>query len=205
SIKGKDQVLLDGFRYRRDRLVWRCVKDNCKGRARYDGVMYEMYQDHICQAPDPNEIEKAVFNHEIRQKAEQCHNPPRLIIQDARLKLSSDAAATIPQCTASQRAIQRIRQDKDIPTEPKTFADIVIPPNFQITVTNQQFLLYDNNNHHQRLLIFASTAQLDLLNGCESWHCDGTFAVAPNLFEQMYSVHGSIRGKTSRTRTSQET
>ncbi|CAF0809055.1 unnamed protein product [Didymodactylos carnosus] len=145
------------------------------GRARYDGVMYEMYQDHICQAPDPNEIEKAVFSHEIRQKAEQCHDPPRLIIQEARLKLFSGAAATIPQYTASQRAIQRIRQDKDIPTEPKTFAAIVIPPNFQITVTNQQFLLYDNNNHHQRLLIFASTEQLDLLNGCESWHCDGTF------------------------------
>ncbi|CAF1513162.1 unnamed protein product [Didymodactylos carnosus] len=64
-----------GFRFRRDRLVWRCVKDNCKGRARYNGVMYEMYQDHICQAPDPNEIEKAVFNHEIRQQAEQCHDP----------------------------------------------------------------------------------------------------------------------------------
>ncbi|CAF1551259.1 unnamed protein product [Didymodactylos carnosus] len=44
-------------------------------RARYNGVMYEMYQDHICQAPDPNEIEKAVFNHEIRQQAEQCHDP----------------------------------------------------------------------------------------------------------------------------------
>jgi hypothetical protein len=63
SIKGSDQLLLDGFRYRRDRLVWRCVKANCKGRARHDGNIYQMYQDHICQAPDPNEIEKALFNY----------------------------------------------------------------------------------------------------------------------------------------------
>ncbi|CAF1552573.1 unnamed protein product [Rotaria sp. Silwood1] len=195
SIKGSDQLLLDGFRYRRDRLVWRCVKANCKGRARHDGNIYQMYQDHICQAPDLNEIEKALFNYETKKKAEQCHDPPRLIIHEARLKLSSDAAITIPQCTALQRSIQRIRQEENIPTEPKTFADIVIPPNLQNTVTNQKFILYDNNDHHRRLLIFASKEQLDFLNGCESWHCDGTFAVAPRLFEQMYSIHGSIRGK----------
>jgi hypothetical protein len=51
-IKDKDQLLLDGFRYRRDRLVWRCIKNKCKGRARYNGTMYTIYQDHICQAPD---------------------------------------------------------------------------------------------------------------------------------------------------------
>ncbi|CAF1201064.1 unnamed protein product [Rotaria sordida] len=138
--------------------------------------MFKMYQDHICQAPDPNEIEKALFNYEIKKKAEQCHDLPRLIVHEARLKLSSDAAITIPQCTAFQRRIQRIRQDEDIPTQPKTFADIVIPLNFQNTVTNQKFVLYDNNDHNRRLLIFASKEQLDFLNECESWHCDGTFA-----------------------------
>ena len=34
SSKGNDQLLLDGFRYRRDKAVWRCVKDKCKDRAR---------------------------------------------------------------------------------------------------------------------------------------------------------------------------
>ncbi|CAF3887522.1 unnamed protein product [Rotaria sordida] len=155
--------------------------------------MFKMYQDHICQAPDPNEIEKALFNYEIKKKAEQCHDLPRLIVHEARLKLSSDAAITIPQCTAFQRRIQRIRQDEDIPTQPKTFADIVIPLNFQNTVTNQKFVLYDNNDHNRRLLIFASKEQLDFLNECESWHCDGTFAVTPKLFEPMYSIHGSIQ------------
>ncbi|CAF1607524.1 unnamed protein product, partial [Adineta ricciae] len=196
SSKGNDQLLLDGFRYRRDRTVWRCVKDKCKGRARPDGNSFEAYQDHTCQAPDPDEIEKALYNHEIRKKAAECHDTPRLIIHEARLKLSSDAAITSPQYNASQRVIQRIRRDDNIPSEPKTFADIVIPLNFQNTVTNQKFLLYDNNDVNRRLLIFASKEQLDFLNQCESWHCDGTFAVAPKMFEQMYSIHGSIRGKS---------
>ena len=155
---------------------------NYKGRARYDGTIYEMYQDHICHAPDQNEIEKALFTYEIRQKAELSHDPPRLIIHEARLKLAFDAVITVPQCTALQRTIQRIRRDKDIPTESKIFGDIGIPSNLQNTVTNQKFLLYYINDHHCRLLIFASKEQVDFLNGCESWHCDGTFAV------NMYSV-----------------
>ena len=168
SIKGNDQLLLDEYRYRRDRLVWRCVKVNCKGRARYDGITYKMYQDRICQAPDPNEIEKGLFNYEIKKKAGQRYDLPRFIIHEARLKLSSDAAIIISQCTALQRTIPRVRQDNDIPTEPKTHADIVIPPNLQSTLTNKKFLLYDNNDYHLRLLIFASKEQLDFLSECES-------------------------------------
>ncbi|CAF3429537.1 unnamed protein product [Rotaria socialis] len=160
SSKGSDQLLLDGFRYRRDKAVWRCVKDKCKGRARSDGNSFKMHQDHICQAPDPDEIEKALYNYEIRKKAAEY------------------AAITSPQYNASQRVIQRIRRDDNIPSEPKTFADIVIPLNFQNTYTNQKFLLYDNNDVNRRLLIFASKEQLDFLNQCESWHCDGTFALS---------------------------
>ena len=163
-IKGSDQLLLDGYRYRRDRLLWRCVKANCKGRARCDGITCKMDLDHICQALDPNEIEKALFNYEIKKKARQCYDLSRLIIHEARLKLSSNAAIIIPQCTALQRTIQRVRQDNDIPTEPKIHADIVIPPNLQSIVTNQKVLLYDNNDHRRRFLIFASKEQLDFLS-----------------------------------------
>ena len=156
----------------------------------------------------------ALFTYEIRQKAEVCHDPPRLIMHEAHVKLSFDTAITVPQCTALQCTTQRIRRENDIPTEPKTFGDIVVPSDLQNTVTNQKFLFYDSNDHHCRLLIFADKEQLDFLNGCESWHCDSTFTVsiynvtqipfkntffslyvAPQLFKQMYSIHGSVRGE----------
>ncbi|CAF1484248.1 unnamed protein product [Adineta steineri] len=140
----------------------------------------EMIGDHltgICRAPDPDEIEKVLYNYEIKKNAQQSHDPPRLIIQNARLKISLDAAINIPQYIASQRSIQRVRRGKDIPPEPKTFANIIIPLNYQVNSLNEQFLLYDNNDNQQRILIFASKQHLDFLNECESWHCDGTFAV----------------------------
>ncbi|CAF4331460.1 unnamed protein product, partial [Rotaria sordida] len=138
--------------------------------------MFKIYQDHVCQASDPNGTEKALFMYEIKKKAEQCHDSPRLIIHETRLKLSSDATINISPCTALRRVIQRIRQEENIPTEPKTFAESVFPPNLQNTITNQKFILSDNSDHHRRLLIFASKEQLGFSNGCESWQCDDTFS-----------------------------
>ena len=130
SLKSTNQLLLDGFRYRRDRLVWRCIKEGCKDRARYHENSFKMYRDHICQAPNTDEIEKAVFHYEIRKKAEQSHHPPRLRIEEARLKLSEDAAMTIPQYSPSIRVVQCARRDKNIPPAPKTFADLITLTSF---------------------------------------------------------------------------
>ena len=141
STKGKDQLLLEDYWYRRDRLTWRCVKDNCKCRAHHNGAAYEMYQSHACQAPNPEEIEKSVGSYEIRRKAEYSHDQPRLIIQEARVKFSTEAAAITPQYTSSQRSIQRIRKGTNMPKEPIAFADISISLEYQVTTSNQQFLL----------------------------------------------------------------
>jgi hypothetical protein len=45
--------------------------------------------------------------------------------------------------------IQRNRKSKHMPPERQSYDDITIPPIFQFTTTNQQFVLYDNNNHQK--------------------------------------------------------
>ena len=53
SSKDKDQLLLDGFHCRRankSQSIWRCCKNNCAGRVRFDGFQYV-----------PNEIK--LFSH----------------------------------------------------------------------------------------------------------------------------------------------
>jgi hypothetical protein len=81
-----------------------------------------MCKHHIDQAPNPNETEKALYTHEIRQKAEEPNEPSGLIICNERWSLSSDAAADTSQCRASQR----ITQSKDTCLEPTSYADIII-------------------------------------------------------------------------------
>lgn len=55
-----------------------------------------MYQDHVCQALNPDEIKVTVFNYEIQKKEEQSHDPPRLINHQSRPMLSLDAAIIVP-------------------------------------------------------------------------------------------------------------
>ena len=123
-MKGTEQVLVDGFRYRRNRSARGCVKGNCNGRVPYDGTIDEIWiRITNVDAPNPNEMEKAPFNDEIRQKAELCRDPSKLIIDEACLNLFSDTAMmTVPRCTVLQLTIQRIRHDKDHSNRsPKTF------------------------------------------------------------------------------------
>jgi hypothetical protein len=126
SIRGKDQLVLNEFRYRQDRLVWHCIEDNCRERARFEKVSYEICQDHIDQASNPNETEKALYVHEIRQKVQEPNDSSGLMLCNERWALSSDAAADISQCRASQRASERMRQSKDTRLEPTSYADIII-------------------------------------------------------------------------------
>ncbi|CAF4496803.1 unnamed protein product, partial [Didymodactylos carnosus] len=197
SVRDADQLLCDGYRYRRDKSRWRCVNAHCIGRAGVTQLgFYQLASSHT-HAPNPEDVAKARYNHEIRQRAKQSHDPPRNIISDARMNVSAEAAASIPQYTTTQRAIERIRKENDVarPT-PTTFADIVLPDELKVNSRGQKFLLYDNQDVDRRVLISASEYALDRLDQSSSWHVDGTFKVAPKLFQQLYTIHGYIRGKT---------
>ncbi|CAF4453849.1 unnamed protein product, partial [Didymodactylos carnosus] len=176
SVRDADQLLCDGYRYRRDKSRWRCVNAHCIGRAGVTQLgFYQLASSHT-HAPNPEDVAKARYNHEIRQRTKQSHDPPRTIISDARMNVSAEAAASIPQYTTTQRAIERIRKENDVarPT-PTTFADIVLPDELKVNSRGQKFLLYDNQDVDRRVLIFASEYALDRLDQSSSWHVDGTF------------------------------
>jgi hypothetical protein len=58
SSRNKDQLLLNGYRYRRankSQTIWRCCRNNCAGRVRFDGIGYVNVTDHL-HAPNPEEF-----------------------------------------------------------------------------------------------------------------------------------------------------
>ena len=59
-------------------------------------MTYGMYQSHTCKASNPGDIEKSVHSYEIRRKVKNSLDKPRLMIQEARVELSSEAAAIVP-------------------------------------------------------------------------------------------------------------
>lgn len=59
----------------------------------------------------------------------------------------------------------------------------------QVTSKGERFLLHDSGRESDRMIVFATHANLDLLSHSEEWFLDGTFKVCPSIFDQVYSVH----------------
>ena len=59
---------------------------------------------------------------------------------------------------------------------------------------DDDFLLYDDEDGDNRMLIYATDENLNMLQMSETWFADGTFKVVPQLFFQLYTVHALRNG-----------
>lgn len=101
-------------------------------------------------------------------------------------------AGQMPQIRALKRTVQRVRhrENKFLPT-PAQLEDLNIPQEYRMTLSGQQFLLYDSGSaDSSRFLIFSTRRNLELLEFQKHWYCDGTFKTAPALFVQLFTIHG---------------
>ena len=69
----------------------------------------------------------------------------------------------------------------------------ILPPEYKKTAKGEQFLLYDSGPEVERILIFGTQQNLEMLQLSQVWLADGTFKTAPTLFTQVYVVH-ALRG-----------
>jgi hypothetical protein len=74
-----------------------------------------------------------------------------------------------------------------------SLGELQLPASFQKNLREERFLLYDNHGNDNRMLIFATDDALDKLSYCKTWLVDGTFKTCPNLFGQLYTIHGLFR------------
>jgi len=83
--------------------------------------------------------------------------------------------------------------------KPNSLIELHIPSSFQWIQSsdgNTKFLMYDagSDADKNRFLIFSTEKNLSILQDCEDIFSDGTFSITPNLFEQLYSIHGNVHG-----------
>ena len=110
------------------------------------------------------------------------------------LTVSEGTAAKLPKLDSLKRTIQRQRvQQLAAPVQPTSLEQLALPPEYQQTAKGEQFLLYDSGPETQRILIFATQRDLEMLRLSDFWLADGTFKTEPPLFTQVYVVH-ALRG-----------
>ena len=60
-------------------------------------------------------------------------------------------------------------------------------------------LLYDNGSDERRVVILATSDNLNMLAESNSWFIDGTFSSAPQLFYQLLIFQTQIEGSLNRS------
>ena len=91
------------------------------------------------------------------------------------------------------RAIQRSRKKEHLfPKMPNTFEEMSVPEHLTQTVSGERFLLYEGPTSEEsldKMIIFSSREQLDVMSGAEYWIADGTFDIVnQTLFYQLFVV-----------------
>ena len=96
-----------------------------------------------------------------------------------------------------RRSIRRYKQAIQAPHPiPRNLHEMVIPDEYKTTCKGENFLLYDSGLSENRILLFSTEKNMQLLQASSDWFCDGTFKVVPELFYQLYSIHCLISNKT---------
>ena len=77
---------------------------------------------------------------------------------------------------------------------PKILTDVAdITESLKTTHGGEEFLYYDSGSHDpEKLLIFATPSYLGVLEESERWYCDGSFSTSPDVFYQVYTIHGEV-------------
>jgi hypothetical protein len=97
SSKGKDQLLVNGFRYRRankSQITWRCVHGNCAGRVTFDNMECIILTDHN-HVPNPDGLISIEFKAKVNKRAETSTDAPLKIIHETLLDVHSADGSTI--------------------------------------------------------------------------------------------------------------
>lgn len=157
SSRNQDQLLLDGYRYRRTNnspCIWRCCKNSCADRVRSNGSQYIHVTDHS-HTPVPEEEISMQFRSKIIEEAAASQDPPRRIIHEALLAASKEDGTAVPNYTSSQRTIEWKGRRNHIPLpRPTSFGEIMIPDDLKVTNEGSRFLLYDKQSSDHRMMIW---------------------------------------------------
>ena len=186
--KNKPLLLCNGFSYTIDKsgnekTYWKCEYARnlkCKGRLHTDGsnsvVLHETNNHNHPGSAVSTEIR--IFEEKIRDRAANHTENTQSIIDHCLTTLSDQAVARLPEFKHIKRNIQHARIKNDLPKIPhdRTFAQI--PDKLMVTKRNSAFLQFDSGSGDDRLLIFSSNDQLELLGTGEELLVDGTFKVS---------------------------
>lgn len=198
SQKGKDLLVLEGYCFLREKvvdnkIVWRCSEykiSKCMARCHtVDGAVVKKTTNHNHVA-DAAKIEARKIMADIKNRAVVTQKSTHLIVAATSSEVTGAVAGQLPSVRGIKQTIRRVRREQKIPLPtPTNLQDLIIPDSYKITISGENFLLFDSGPGTNRFLIFATQHNLERMTRCQHWYADGTFKSSPPLFNQIYTIH----------------
>jgi hypothetical protein len=208
SQKENNKINVRGYlmvkeRTRNDTYYWCCERrklDNCKGRATttfHNGSHYlKKFVEHD-HSPKSSNAEVAKTISQIKQKACATRDKPVQIIQDITVNMPREYHPYLPSSNALRSRIRRVKR-AEMPAQPQTIEEVNVPDSLRLTLNGDTFLIRDCVIGNDRILLFATQANIQRLSRASFWLMDGTFKTVPTVFRQLYSIHAPVGGENSR-------
>ncbi|XP_024875569.1 uncharacterized protein LOC112456975 [Temnothorax curvispinosus] len=208
SQRGALMLLHNGYLYNKKsvnklNITWRCAeyrKRLCSAviHTTSDKRSGEIVGDSPAHnhAADVAQVEARKVKEKLKKKASKGCQNNSVMIAKVLSKVLSPVRVQLPPITSLTRTVQRARKnDEAVIVNPKTLQELVIPNMYRMTNDDELFLLHDSEGGADRVVIYATAKNLELLAECEMWCCDGTFNSVPLIFKQLYTIHGLYRDK----------
>ncbi|CAF3929308.1 unnamed protein product [Rotaria sordida] len=140
--------------------------------------------------PNPESIQVKQIHEKIKQRVITELTPIGKIYDEEMTKtvMNSAAVAIFPVVHEMYQSAAKNRR-KMVPPIPQSCL-FDIPNEYKLTIEGKRFLLIDEARvRRERLLVFTSDAQMDLLFNSEVIYMDGTFKKSPSQFVQIYTIN----------------
>ena len=196
-----EQACYEGYVYSFDRsmksgdMYWQC-RDAKKYTPRCRARLITVGKDRVRRNPIHNHppstlgvLQSAVLSTVSNDNTtESAGNAVRRILSN----VPEDVKSELPRFHLMKRRTRYFRKtQRSAPSNPRSAADLVIPPEYRIDNLGKLFLQHDTTTAlGKRVLVFSTDIALDACNVSDIDTCfgDGTFKIAPILFEQLWIV-----------------
>ena len=120
-------------------------------------------------------------------KATESQDSSHHIVGDSLLTASEGVSVKLSKLTSLKPTLQRQRKRVFVaPAQPHNLEEFNLPPEYQLTAKGDSFLFYDSRPVPERIIIFGTQLNFDMLTSPQYWLADGTFKTAPELFSKVY-------------------
>ena len=205
--RGGFYLLHAGFKYsvrtrRNNRTYWRCVDRQCPATVvTLDNILVSFGRPHNHEG-DFIALAADSFVSKVKKRCRDEAAPiPSLYDEELGALRNADCDDSveemirqIPTFQSCKSILYRSR-GKMMPKLPTTPEEINLQDHWTQTLAHERFLLCDDRDEAgNRILLFATDANLQRLCASSTVYRDGTFYSCTSLFTQLYTLHADVEG-----------